>query len=81
MMQPNHEFFCSVALSPRFRNWVVMTCNMQEAVGLVFLPRARACVCVCVCVCVCWLYHFYQVSRLSPYRPHWRPRVGSLTPS
>ena len=37
---------------------------------------------VCVCVCVCMgLYHFYQVSRLSPYRPHWRPRVGSLTPS
>ena len=39
---------------------------------------------ILVCVCVCcggWLYHFYQVSRLSPYRPHWRPRVGSLTPS
>ena len=49
--------------------------------------RVRVCVCACVrvCVCVCvrvWvLYHFYQVSRLSPYRPHWRPRVGSLTPS
>ena len=41
-------------------------------------PKTNVCVCVCVCV---WLYHFYQVSRLSPYRPHWRPRVGSLTPS
>ena len=40
MMRPNHEFFCSVALSPGFRNWVEMTCTMQqEAVGLVFLPR------------------------------------------
>ena len=33
MMRPNHEFFCSVALSPGFRNWVEMTC---------------VCVCVCV---------------------------------
>ena len=40
MMRPNHVFFCSVALSPGFRNWVEMTCNMQqEGVGLVFLPR------------------------------------------
>ena len=40
MMRPNHEFFCSVDLSPGFRNWVEMTCNMQqEGVGLVFLPR------------------------------------------
>ena len=40
MMRPNHEFFCFVALSPGFRNWVEMTCNMQqEGVGLVFLPR------------------------------------------
>ena len=40
MMRPNHEFFCSVALLPGFRNWVEMTCNMQqEGVGLVLLPR------------------------------------------
>ena len=40
MMRPNHEFFCSVALSPGLRNWVEMTRNMQqEGVGLVFLPR------------------------------------------
>ena len=46
MMRLNHEFFCSVALSPGFRNWVEMTRNMQqEGVGLVL-------VCVCVCVCV-----------------------------
>ena len=50
--------------------------GLQGAVG----HKHALCVCVCVCVCV-WLYHFYQVSRLSPYRPHWRPRVGSLTPS
>ena len=30
MMRPNHEFLCSVALSPGFRNWVEMTCNMQQ---------------------------------------------------
>ena len=40
MMRPSHEFFCFVALSPGFRNWVEMTRNMQqEGVGLVFLPR------------------------------------------
>ena len=40
MMRPNHEFFCSVALSPSCRNWVEMTCNMQqEGAGLVLLPR------------------------------------------
>ena len=40
MMRPNHEFWCSVALSPGFRNWVEMTRNMQqEGVGLVLLPR------------------------------------------
>ena len=40
MMRRNHEFFCSVALSPGFRNWVEMTHNMQqEGVGLVLLPR------------------------------------------
>ena len=40
MMRPNHEFWCFVALSPGFRNWVEMTHNMQqEGVGLVFLPR------------------------------------------
>ena len=39
MMRPNHEFGCSVALSPGFRTWVEMTRNMQqEGVGLVFLP-------------------------------------------
>ena len=39
-MRPNHEFFCSVALSPGLGNWVEMTCNMQqEGVGLAFLPR------------------------------------------
>ena len=67
MMRPNHEFFCSVALSPGFRNWVEMTRNMQqEGVGLVLLPRPASLVrapmlpcseaplgvCVCVCVCV-----------------------------
>ena len=35
MMRRNHEFCCSVALSPGFRNWVEMTRKM----------------CVCVCVC------------------------------
>ena len=40
MMPPNHEVFCSVALSPGLRNWIEMTCNMQqEGVGLVLLPR------------------------------------------
>ena len=40
MMRPNHEFFCSVTLSPGFRNWVEMTCNMQqEGVRLMFLLR------------------------------------------
>ena len=40
MMRPNHEFWCSHALSPGFRIWVEMTRNMQqEGVGLVFLPR------------------------------------------
>ena len=39
MMRPNHEFWCSVALSPGFMNWPEMTRNMQqEGVGLVFLP-------------------------------------------
>ena len=44
-------------------------------------PASRHDPCVCVCNMMDGLYHFYQVSRLSPYRPHWRPRVGSLTPS
>ena len=40
MLRPNHEFLCSVALSPGFTNWVEMTRNMQqEGVGLVLLPR------------------------------------------
>ena len=40
MTRPNHEFCCSVALSPGFRNWVEMTRNMQqEGVGFVLLPR------------------------------------------
>ena len=39
MMRPNHGFFCSVALSLGLRPQVEMTCNMQEGVGLVFLPR------------------------------------------
>ena len=67
-------------------------CFVIPATAIVRLPGAsrstwrmlEVCVLlrVCVCVCVCAvLYHFYQVSRLSPYRPHWRPRVGSLTPS
>ena len=44
MVRPNHEFFCSVALSPGFRRWVEMTRNMQqEGVGLMLLhARARA---------------------------------------
>ena len=45
MMRLNHEFFCPGALSPGFRNWVEMTCNMCVCVCV--------CVCACVCVCVC----------------------------
>ena len=40
MMRLNHEFRCSVALSPGLRNWVETTRNMQqEGVGLVLLLR------------------------------------------
>ena len=40
MMRPNHESYCSIALSPGFKNWVEMTHNMQqEGPGLVVLPR------------------------------------------
>ena len=53
MMRRNHEFFCSDALSPGFRPWVEMTCNMQqEGVWLVLLPhpasRVRSPVLPCV---------------------------------
>ena len=53
MMRPNHEFFCPSALSPGFRNWVGMTCNMQqEEVGLVLLPRPASLVRSPVLPCV-----------------------------
>ena len=53
MMRQNHEFPCSVALSPGFRNWVEMTRNMQqEGVGLVFLPRTASLVRSPVLPCV-----------------------------
>ena len=53
MMRRNHEFFCSGALSPGFRNWVEMTRNMQqEGVGLVLLPRPASLVHSPVLPCV-----------------------------
>ena len=53
MMRRNHEFFCSGALSPGFRNWVELTRNMQqEGVGLVLLPRPASVVRSPVLPCV-----------------------------
>ena len=53
MMRRNHEFFCSGALSPGFRNWVEMTRNMQqEGGGLVLLPRPASLVRSPVLPCV-----------------------------
>ena len=52
MIRPNHEFFCSVALSPGFRNWVETRNMQQEGVGLVFLPRLASLVRAPVFPCV-----------------------------
>ena len=53
MVRPNHEFSCSVAPSPGFKNRVEMTCNMQqEGLGFVFLPLPASLVRAPVLPCV-----------------------------
>ena len=78
MMRPNHEFYCSVALLPGFRNWVEMTRNMQQE---------GVCVCVCVCVYVGYRLHSACLGQsqwwserpdLSLGQPEMPRQVGSL---